>query len=130
MTKAWLLCSILLISVLPGCIDDKPEPVENTTVNQTPEATVTPAFPVPEPSTVYVEIKGFTFYPPELKVINGTTVRWTNLDSALHAVNGTGFRSPSLNKRETWTFTFNKTGIFEYHCSNHPSMPHGVVIVE
>ncbi len=96
---------------------------------RTIEATVTPVFTVPEPSTVYVEIKGMGFNPPELNVVKGTTVRWTNLDSAQHVVNGNGFRSPTLNKRDMWNYTFNKTGTFEYDCSIHTSM-HGRIIVK
>lgn len=93
------------------------------------EATVTPVFTVPEPSTVYVEIKGMGFNPPELNVVKGTTVRWTNLDSAQHYVNGDGFRSPRLYKRDMWNYTFNKTGTFEYDCTIHTSM-HGRIIVK
>lgn len=98
-------------------------------MTRTFEATVTPVFTVPEPSTVYVEIKGLGFNPPELNVVKGTTVRWTNMDSALHVVNGNGFRSPILNKRDTWNYTFKKTGTFEYDCTIHTSM-HGRIIVK
>lgn len=129
MAKPWLLCLILLIAALSGCTDKKPEPVKNVTTNQTPAVIITPAFTIPEPSTVYVEIKGSLFDPLELKVIRGTTVRWTNMDSAQHVVNGEGFRSPPLYKRDMWNYTFNKTGTFEYNCSIHPSMPYARVIV-
>jgi len=128
MDKKWILCIILLIVVLSGCTDKKIEPVKNDT-NLTP-AIITPVFTVPEPSTVYVEIKGSMFTPSELKVINGTTVRWTNMDSARHIVIGDGFRSPALNKKDMWNYTFNRTGIFEYNCSIHPSMQRARIIVE
>ncbi len=123
-----MLCLIVLIVALSGCTDKKPE--VNATVNQTLTPTPTPQFPVPEPSTVYVEIKGSAFILPNMTIINGTTVRWTNWDSAQHIVNGPGFRSPVLNKRDNWSYTFNNTGTFEYNCSIHPLMAHGRIIVE
>ncbi|MFA4935865.1 MAG: hypothetical protein WC568_08525 [Candidatus Methanoperedens sp.] len=127
MSKIWFLCLILIIAAMSGCTDKKTEPV-NTTLNHT-QVSPTPAFTVPEPSTVYVEIKGSLFDPLELRVIRGTTVRWTNMDSAQHTVNGDDFRSPVLNKRDVWSYTFNKTGTFEYSCSVHPSMPHARIII-
>jgi plastocyanin len=128
MLKAWILCSILLIGALSGCLNEKP--AENVTENKT-NATATPTlYMVPEPTTVYVTIMGSRFNPIELKVVNGTTVRWTNLDSALHMVNVDGSRSPPLYKRDSWSYTFNKTGIFEFNCSIHPTMSKGRIIVE
>lgn len=131
MVKPWLPCLILLIVALSGCTDKKTEQVINTTVNQTQaQVTIAPVFTVPEPSTVYVEIRGSLFNPPELRVIKGTTVRWTNMYSAVHTINGDNFSSPPLNKGETWNYTFNKTGTFEYNCSIHLETPKGRIIVE
>lgn len=123
-----LLCFIVLIVIMSGCMDKEPE--INATVNQTPKPTQTQAFPVPEPSTVYVEIKGLTFDVLSLRITNGTTVRWTNMDSAMHVVNVDGSSSPPLNKRDSWNYTFNKTGMFEYSLSNYSMMPRGSIVVE
>ncbi len=134
-----VICLLVLIAALSGCTGPGDKPA---TVNQTPapvpRTAPTPAFPVPEPSTVYVEIFGSKFSPPRnpLNIINGTTVQWTNKDSSIHTVNltinGESFSSPPLDnvKSKTWNFTFNKTGTFEYSCSNHPWMQHGRIIVE
>jgi len=129
MVNRWVLLILLLAVVLSGCTDEKPDPLMNTTVNQTPQPTITPAFTVPEPSTVYIEIWGSEFNPPVLTVTNGTTVRWTNMDSASHTINGRNFSSPPLNKRDSWDYTFNKSGIFEYNCSIHPVSAKGRITV-
>jgi plastocyanin len=121
---------LIIVAALAGCIENK-EPEVNETVNLTP--TPPPphvVFPVQEPTTVDVEIFASTFSPPVLNIVNGTTVRWTNKDSATYVITGMGFRSPELNKRDTWSYTFNETGTFEYNCSIHASMPHGTIIVE
>lgn len=129
MYERWVICLIILVA-LAGCIDNK-EPVVNKTVNLTPTP-VPPhvVFPVLEPATVYVEIFGSEFIPPVHKVINGTTVLWTNMDSARYIITGKGFRSPALNKKESWNYTFNETGTFEYNLSDHPFMKPGRIIVE
>jgi plastocyanin len=102
-------------------------------VNLTPTPTPIPphvVFPVREPTTVDVKIFASAFNPLTLNVVNGTTVRWTNKDSATYVITGKGFKSPELNKRDTWNYTFNEIGTFEYNCSIHTSMPHGTIIVE
>ncbi len=125
----WVLC-LIIVAALAGCVS-KEEPEVNYTVNLTP--TPPPphvVFPVQEPTTVDVEIFASAFNPPTLNVVNGTTVRWTNKDSAAYVITGKGFKSPELNKRDTWSYTFNETGTFEYNCSIHTTMPHGTIIVE
>ena len=118
------------MAALAGCIDNS-EPVVNKTVNLTP--TPPPpyeVFPVREPTTVDIEIFASAFNPLTLKIVNGTTVRWTNKDSATYVITGKGFKSPELNKRDNWSYRFNDTGTFEYSCSIHETMPRGTIIVE
>lgn len=140
MTKLYQLLLILLTLAISGCVI-KGDPSLNTTSDQvqaqaqatttaTIIATSTPVIFGHENSTVYVEIKGSEFKPSELRIINGTTVKWKNMDDAFHAINGTNFSSPVLDKRETWAYTFNKIGTFEYNCPIHLWMKHGRIIVE
>ena len=54
----------------------------------------------------------------------GTTVTVTNSDAARHdwtARNG-AFASPPLAQGESYSYTFNSPGTFDYFCSLHPSM--------
>lgn len=81
------------------------------------------------PHIVYVEIKGSQFNPIELRIAEGTTVRWTNMDSALHIIKGDDFESPPLNKRDTWSYAFDKKGTYNYSCISHPYIPEGKIIV-
>ncbi|CAG0949694.1 Amicyanin-alpha [Methanosarcinales archaeon] len=85
--------------------------------------------PEPKPHIVYVEIKGSQFNPIELRIAQGTTVRWTNMDSTMHIIKGDEFESSPLNKRDIWSYTFDKKGTYNYSCTIHPYMPHGKVTV-
>ena len=129
MYERWVIC-LIIVAALAGCIGSK-EPIVNKTVNLTP--TPKPpyvVYPVRELTTVDVEIFASAFKPLTLNVVNGTTVRWTNKDSATYVITGKGFKSPELNKKDNWSYTFNETGTFEYNCSIHSSMPHGTIFVE
>ncbi len=77
-----------------------------------------------------VSINNFTFNPASITIKTGTTVTWTNEDSAPHIVTSDGnFDSSALSKGETFNYTFNTAGTFNYICSLHPSMK-GKIIVE
>lgn len=80
---------------------------------------------------VQVSIQNFTYNPTPLVVKKGTTVRWTNNDDDEHTVTrdgSSGPRSGILDEGETFSYTFNNTGTFNYHCVFHPGM-HGQVQV-
>ncbi|MFG2288226.1 cupredoxin family copper-binding protein [Streptomyces sp. NPDC048595] len=82
--------------------------------------------------TIHVTIADFAFSPSTLTVSKGTTVTWTNEDSAPHTVTSSGsgsLNSPTLRSGDSYTFTFNSAGTFSYVCMIHPSM-HGTVVVK
>lgn len=86
-------------------------------------------------ATNQVTIKNLSFSPMSITVKKGTTVTWTNQDSPTHTVtsdNGsaTVFDSKSLDSGKTFSFTFNNTGTFNYHCNIHSSMMGTVTVTE
>jgi len=82
----------------------------------------------PEPNQVIC--KNNRFIPDTLTVKEGTTVTWVNQDTYIHTV--TSGRSPgeqsglfdsgNLNKGQTFSFTFDKAGTYDYFCIPHFSM--------
>jgi plastocyanin len=82
-----------------------------------------------------VSIAGFAFAPANITVKKGTTVTWTNNDSATHTVTSDtkdshGPSSSQLGKGQTYSFTFATTGTFSYHCEIHPSMKGTVTVTD
>ena len=71
-----------------------------------------------------VFIQNMAFSPTSLTVTSGTTVTWTNKDGMIHTVtsDSTLFDSKNIQVNGVFSYTFNKTGTFSYHCSIHPSM--------
>jgi len=85
-------------------------------------------------STGAITIQNMMFTPPQISIRKGGTVTWTNNDSTAHTVtddlsNVGGPASGDIQPGSTYSFTFNKTGSFQYHCSIHPSM-RGTIVVK
>jgi amicyanin len=76
-----------------------------------------------------IDISGFIFNPTSLTIKKGTAVTWTNSDTAPHSIKSDTFNSPMLSKGQSFSFTFNEVGTFDYVCSVHPVMK-GKIIVE
>lgn len=80
--------------------------------------------------TYTVEIKNFSFNPQNLIIKAGDTVTWTNKDSVTHDVTiDNGLFDHDLNPGENFSWTFNQTGTYDYHCNIHTYMK-GKIIVE
>ena len=83
-------------------------------------------------SAMQVSIQNYAFSPATLTVAVGTTVTWTNKDTAPHTVTVSSgpamFASPTLQTGDTYTFTFTKPGMYSYYCAVHPSMTASVVV--
>jgi plastocyanin len=82
-----------------------------------------------EAEIIDVEIRDYKYVPESLTVNVGQTVRWTNYDNVLHDVVGSGIESEYLKQGETFTYTFEQEGTYDYICTIHPWME-GKVIVE
>ncbi len=77
-----------------------------------------------------VTIQNFAFGPADLTVAVGTTVTWTNMDSATHTVTADdgSFDSNNLATSATFTQTFSTAGTFTYHCKIHSTMKATVTV--
>ena len=73
----------------------------------------------------------WTYAPGELKVSAGTTVTFVNMGKQFHTVTSSDEGRPfdvGLDSGKKATITFDKVGVFAYHCGVHPQMT-GVVRV-
>ncbi|HEX5395430.1 MAG TPA: cupredoxin family copper-binding protein [Candidatus Saccharimonadales bacterium] len=106
----------------------QPSPSPSTSQN----TATPPANNQPASTANKVTISNFSFSPSDISVKKGTTVTWTNSDSVQHTVTvdsgNDGPKSQPLSNGQSYSFTFNDEGTFNYHCSFHPEM-HGTVTV-
>lgn len=112
------------------CIDPTPIPTDPPDGSPTATAEATPGGNDAGGGTV-VPIAQFAFDPASVSVAVGTTVTWTNIDTVPHTVTATdgSFNSGNLNPGDSFSFTFDGAGTFDYICNYHPNMT-GTIIVE
>jgi len=83
---------------------------------------------------VIITIKDSSFQPDNLTIKKGTTVVWVNEEDALHHIintpNGDIFESNDLKKGESYSFTFNESGNYDYYCKINPVMAGKIVVIE
>jgi len=77
-----------------------------------------------------VHVKNFSFDPQRLSVTTGTKVTWKFEDSSHHTVtaNDKSFKSKHLKRGDTFSYTFNKPGEYQYMCSIHQYMTGSVTV--
>lgn len=123
--KIKLLVFVVLLAavMLAGCADTK----NTSTGNITPEN----ATPVGYAKVVDVFIQDYAFHPEVVTISHGDSVRWINNDSVAYIVGSSGtFESPTLTKGKTFTFTFSKSGTYNYYLLTHPYTKGGFVVVD
>jgi amicyanin len=86
-------------------------------VQQTPAST-------PATNVNQVTIANFAYAPSNIQVSAGTTVTWTNRDSAPHSVTFKNRMKDSgwLRQGQSFSYTFTTPGTFDYYCTVHPNM--------
>ncbi|MDP4266651.1 MAG: cupredoxin domain-containing protein [Bacteroidota bacterium] len=100
-----------------------------TIFNSCKKSSSTPNSPTNQNSNSVI-MSNITFSPSSLTVSKGTTVTWTNKDNVTHTVtsdNGV-FDSGDLTVNKTFSYTFNTSGTFNYHCKYHPGMVASVTV--
>jgi amicyanin len=77
-----------------------------------------------------VSMEHNTFIPSEITVVPGTTVTWVNKEAMPHIVVDMNkeFRSKTLAKDNSFSFTFATAGDYDYLCSIHPNMKGKVIV--
>ena len=78
-----------------------------------------------------VKVDNFSFAPATLTIPVGAKVTWTNKDDVPHTVvstNNAFTHSPALDTDESFSYTFTKSGTYEYYCSVHPKMVGKIVV--
>jgi plastocyanin len=105
---------------------------ETTTTTQSSPTSTAPALSVsiPNGAAINQKINGYEPATVTVKVGANNTVTWTNNDGSPHTVTARdrSFDSKNMNAGDVFTFTFTKSGTFEYFCLYHPWMKGTVVV--
>jgi plastocyanin len=138
-TKIMTLLAVLLV-VIVGTIliqNSRPDSTRKSSKpasSQTSTATTNPST-TPAENGNSVTIKDDSFGPKNIIIKEGTTVTWTNQDSARHTVtadtaSADAPKSELFGKGETYSFTFKTAGTYNYHCEVHPNMKGTITVTK
>ncbi len=141
------ILALVIALLIAGCISYKQPETPATTTEET-EAPPTPPTPaIPETKENTVEITSAGFNPSTVTIKAGDKVTFTNKDTSTHwpasAVHPTHTDYPEtggcigskfdackgLAQGESWSFTFNEKGSWNYHDHLNPSLK-GTIVVE
>jgi len=124
-SKIFVFSVLVTIALLAAACGTASTPVASPTTTQAPS---NPA----SGGTQEVKIANFAFDPPSLTISVGTTVKWTNEDSAQHTATADdgSFDSGQLRKGQSFTFTFTKEGTFTYICADHAKMKATIIVTK
>ena len=79
----------------------------------------------------HMNMQNFAYQMAHIQVRTGTTVTWTNQDSAPHSVTFKNGMKDSglLYQGQSFSYTFNTPGTYQYYCTVHPNMVATVTVV-
>jgi len=92
-----------------------------------------------EKKQVSISLSQISFQPQNILISKGTKVTWTNDELVEHFINTDSHpshtyyldqNSRALAQGDTYSMTFDKDGIYPYHCSAHADTMTGNLIVE
>ena len=82
------------------------------------------------------EIDDICYIPSQFTIQKGNSVTWVNEDSAFHSVTSGFYDAPTelfdsgyLDPFESFSYTFDDAGVYDYYCTLHPWME-GKITVE
>ncbi len=119
---------VLGVMLTTGAACSKEEPTTDLAQNTSPAEAIGKTDDAEPASQLTIDIKEFEFAPKEDKVAKGSTIVWTNEDSAPHTVKFSDGESVRLKKGATFEKTFNEAGTFDYSCGVHPNMKASVIV--
>src|SRR5712692_10706858 len=79
----------------------------------------------------HMNMQNFAYQMANIQVRAGTTVTWTNQDNVPHSVTfKNGMKDSGLfYQGQSFSYTFNTPGTYQYYCSVHPYMVATVTVV-
>ena len=81
------------------------------------------------------DVKDICYIPSSIVTQKGKSITWINEDSSFHTVTSGFYGEPTnlfdsgyLDPYQTYTLSFDKSGIYDYFCTLHPWMKAQVIV--
>ncbi len=85
----------------------------------------------PVTGVTHMNMQNFAYQMANMQVRAGTTVTWTNQDNVPHSITFKNGMKDSglLYQGQSFSYTFNTPGTYQYYCSVHPYMVATVTVI-
>jgi plastocyanin len=126
------LVILLLLTVACGRTGDSTTPPETTTTEPTAttaEPTTSTTAAEETEAALTINIVNFAFQGHSQAAV-GDTINVVNADNVTHTWTASdgSFHSGNLSPGDSFTFTFDQPGTFDYFCQIHPSMAGSITV--
>lgn len=121
----WLIISTLLIvGALVACSPSPAPSADSASAAASqPSNSSSTANAEPKP-TIKIESQDDFFRPDKVTVMVGTQVTWTNTGKKNHTVTSGNTFDMDLKPGQSFSFTFDKAGTYQYYCVTHSESEH------
>ena len=136
--KIVIIGMVILGVVISSILAIQPENEESSITSQdiqTTESLTTVTMPI-KSSRPGCNETNRCYIPSKISIKSGESIMWLNEDAAFHSVTSGTYENPDgmfdsgyLDPNQSFTLTFENSGIFNYFCTLHPWMK-GQVIVD
>lgn len=136
--KIFAILMIFCILLLSGCVESSPSVEEETEIVQenilnTSEMQDSADYADTNstgPKTVIVIFENYAFDPYLVTISAGDTVKWVKKDHPAQIIRSNVFQSQTMRAGDTFSFTFEEPGNYDYQIVTHPWTPGGIIVVE
>ncbi len=126
MHRIIFITSIILVSAIVGCTASPtplsiPQPTATAQPKPTNSVAQVPASAATLAPTKGVQVEAWDDYfrPEKITITVGTKVTWVNVGSKKHNVAYGNLFDQDFNPGETYSYTFDKAGVYQYYCVQH-----------
>ncbi len=138
--KIFAILMVFCILFLSGCVESSPsveqeteivqENISNRSEMQDNNGNGDADINATGPKTEIVYLENYAFDPYLVTISAGDTVKWVKKDHPAQIIRSNVFQSQTMRAGDTFSFTFEEPGNYDYQIVTHPWTPGGIVVVE
>jgi plastocyanin len=119
MRRFFFMGVLMLVAIITAC-----SPASSPAPTSSAQSKSTSAASSPTSQVIKVEAFDDFFRPEKITIAAGTQVTWVNVGKRNHTITYQNLFDVDIKPGETFTFTFDKAGTYQYYCVTHSESDH------
>ena len=127
--SATMIFGVMLLSCTTQNTNDGLVPNYDRNTQIQIETSTTPPVPTstPSPVSASINVNNYSFSPSNVSITTGGTITWL-FQNGTHSATGSAFNSGTRMMGQTYSYTFNTAGTFNFVCSIHSGMTGSITV--